>query len=355
MKPVDITDWIGRVLSAPRAPDFERLLTVLRRQSPDRPVLFEFHMNNRIVERLAGCALPGLEDRAGHLAVQAKAYRAAGFDHVLVSGQQFGFWFPGPKHVRGPSASLDRCGCFSDRAGMERYPWPDPESLDRRPLQNASLVPGGMRLVMAGPMGVLENVIVLLGYEQLCLLTEDDPDFLDEVFERVGSRFVRFYEIVANEPATGAVIVNDDWGFKTGPMLTPAQMRRWVFPWHRRIVQTVHDAGRPAVLHSCGQLELLMEEIITDLRLDAKHSFEDNILPVESAWQRWGQRIALVGGVDVDFICRSDPTAVYRRACALLETTRCRGYALGSGNSVPGYVPDEAYCALLAAAMDVRF
>ena len=57
------------------------------------------------------------------------------------------------------------------------------------------------RLVMAGPMGVLENVIVLLGYEQLCFLTQDDPAFLDEVFERVGSRFVRFYEIAAGDPA----------------------------------------------------------------------------------------------------------------------------------------------------------
>jgi uroporphyrinogen decarboxylase len=212
-----------------------------------------------------------------------------------------------------------------------------------------------MRLVMAGPMGVLENVIVLLGYEQLCLLTEDDPAFLDEVFERVGSRFVRFYELVASEPSVGAAVVNDDWGFKTGPMLSPAQMRRWVFPWHRRIVQAVHAAGRPAILHSCGQLDLLMDEIIDDLRLDGKHSFEDAILPVESAWRRWGDRIALLGGVDVDFLSRADTTAIHGHACALLETTRCRGYALGSGNSVPDFLPDESYCALLAAAMDVRF
>jgi uroporphyrinogen decarboxylase len=63
----------------------------------------------------------------------------------------------------------------------------------------------------------------------------------------------------------------------------------------------------------------------------------------------------MMGGVDIDLLSRAETTAIHRRACALLETTHCRGYALGSGNSVPDFIPDESYCALLAAAMDVRF
>jgi uroporphyrinogen decarboxylase len=39
----------------------------------------------------------------------------------------------------------------------------------------------------------------------------------------------------------------------------------------------------------------------------------------------------------------------------MLERTAGRGgYALGTGNSVPDYVPDENYLAMIRAALDLR-
>lgn len=57
----------------------------------------------------------------------------------------------------------------------------------------------------------------------------------------------------------------------------------------------------------------------------------------------------------MDFVCRADPQAVYTRAKAMLERTSERGaYALGTGNSVPEYVPDEGYFAMIRAALEMR-
>jgi uroporphyrinogen decarboxylase len=59
--------------------------------------------------------------------------------------------------------------------------------------------------------------------------------------------------------------------------------------------------------------------------------------------------------MDVDFVCRSSPDAVYERSKAMLKLTATRGgYALGTGNSVPEYVPQENYFAMLAAAWEYR-
>lgn len=99
----------------------------------------------------------------------------------------------------------------------------------------------------------------------------------------------------------------------------------------------------------------MMDEVIDDLRFDAKHSFEDVILPVEAAYDRWGSRLALLGGMDLDFLCRADLDAIHHRCVAMLERTRCRGFALGTGNSVPEYLPQEAYFAVLAAGLEVRW
>jgi len=91
--------------------------------------------------------------------------------------------------------------------------------------------------------------------------------------------------------------------------------------------------------------------VIEDMRYDAKHSFEDVILPVEEAYEKWGRRIAILGGFDVEFMSRAAPAEIYQRAKAILRQTRERGgYALGTGNSVTNYTPMENYRALLQAA-----
>ena len=93
-----------------------------------------------------------------------------------------------------------------------------------------------------------------------------------------------------------------------------------------------------------------MEDIIEDIKYDGKHSYEDVILTVEEAYEKWGGRIAILGGIDLDFVCRSTPEQIKARAKAMLERTKERGgYALGTGNSVPEYVPWENYFAMISA------
>ena len=143
------------------------------------------------------------------------------------------------------------------------------------------------------------------------------------------------------------MIVNDDWGFKTQTMFDPDTLRKFVFPWHKRMVEAIHNRQKPAILHSCGNLAAIMDEIIDDLKYDAKHSYEDGILPVEQAYEEWGSRIAILGGIDIDFLARRSPYEIAKRAKALLTQTGCKGYALGSGNSIPAYIPVENYMAMI--------
>ena len=136
-------------------------------------------------------------------------------------------------------------------------------------------------------------------------------------------------------------------------MLSTEQMRRYVFPWHKRIVETAHTAGRPIALHSCGNFESVADDIADDMRYDARHSYEDTILPVEEAYERYHDRFAIIGGIDVDYLCRATPDQVRERCRAMLERTRERGaYGLGSGNSLPAYIPIESIRAMLGAALE---
>jgi uroporphyrinogen decarboxylase len=91
-----------------------------------------------------------------------------------------------------------------------------------------------------------------------------------------------------------------------------------------------------------------MEDLIGDVRIDAKHSFEDTIEDVREAKRRYGDRIALLGGIDVDFLCRADEAAIRARVRDTLDACLPGGgYCLGTGNSVANYIPLQSYLAML--------
>ena len=130
--------------------------------------------------------------------------------------------------------------------------------------------------------------------------------------------------------------------------MSPNDLREFVLPGHKRLAQMSHDAGRPYILHSCGNLHTIMDDLIDDVGIDGKHSFEDTIENVINLKNTYGQRIALLGGIDVDFLCRSDEAQIRQRVRTTLE--HCipgGGYCLGTGNSVANYIPLDNYLIML--------
>lgn len=347
----DSKRWAGPVLSPP---DFANLLKVLRRERPDRPTLFEFFLNAPLYYRLSGPPDPRWPAQLTRPLTGLRAFRNAGYDYATV--QMPGFSFAVGDVQQAATRSLNQGTVISDRASFDAYVWPDMEKVNYGMLDRlAENLPTGMKLIVCGPCGVLENTIRLVGFETLCYLILDDEKLAFDVFEGVGSRLLKYYARCVQHPAVGAIIGNDDWGFKSQTMLSPADMRRFVFPWHREIVAVAHAAGKPAILHSCGYLGEVMDDIVDDMRYDGKHSFEDVIQPVEEAYEQYHGRIAILGGIDLDFVTRSSPEDVYRRSRAMLERAAGRGgYALGTGNSVPEYVPHDNYFAMIAAATESR-
>ncbi len=344
-------DW-DAVPDCSAPPDFDNLLAVLQRKAPKRPTLFEFFLNDRLYRRLVPDG-PRPED--GELAwanLTILAFRKAGYDYATLMPP--GFDFPSDRRQVGRTISINEGALITDRSSFLRYSWPDPEQADVK-FFNRVRLPEGMKLIAYSPDGVLENVIKLVGYERLCYLLLDDERLVSDIFGEVGARLVRYYELLAQPASVGACIGNDDWGFKTQTMLSPDDMRRFVFPWYKKIVQAVHAAGKPVILHSCGYFQRIVSDIAVEMGFDGRHSYEDVILPVEEAYEQYHDRFAILGGIDVDFICRSNPEAVYRRSKAMLARAEARGgYALGTGNSVPDYVPDSGYFAMIRAALEAR-
>ncbi len=335
-------------------PDFNNLLTVLKNEKPAKPTLFEFFLNDKLYSHLAGEDIEKAANEFEQLKIVIKAFHNAGYDYATIPTWLTNtFEFPKDEFSHSETRSLNEGNMITDREGFEKYSWPDPENYDYDIYKRLwEYVPEGMKLVGCGPGGILENVIDIMGFETLSIQSLMDPDFTQEVFDAVGSRLLKYYQILGEYDSIGALIVNDDWGFKTQTMLDSVSMRKYVIPWHKKMVEAIHASGKPAIMHSCGNLDTVMDDVIDDIKFDGKHSYEDEIIPVEMAYQKWADRIAIIGGIDLDFLVRKSPEDIYQRSKKMLElSTEKGGYALGSGNSIPHYVPFENFFAMLRAAV----
>lgn len=331
-----------------RQPDWRNIAAVLEKKIPQRPTLFELFMDAGHIQRFSG-----MDWREGDVEGQVAATIAAndhlGYDYVIQTAS--GFSYPAARGGAGETISLNDAPTITDRESFDRYPWPNAADFANTQLEVAGrYLPEGMKLMIWSADGLLETVIKLTGYDNLCYLLYDDPELVSDLFERIGQGYLTYFTRCIADKNVMALVSSDDWGFNTQTMLAPDVLRKYLFPWQKEYVQLAHLHGKYAVLHSCGCFHDIIDDVVA-LGFDARHSYEDNILPVEQAYQQLCGRLAVLGGLDVDFLVRATPEEIAKRAGDMLMQSASRGgYALGSGNSIADYMPAEHYLAMITQA-----
>ena len=365
-------------------PDFNRLLKVLKRTGvPDRVPFYELHIN--IIDNIMKDAVKKSEckDQVEYEFKKEIAFHTRlGYDYIscradftgirgnapkefqsgsdyLKADENFLFAKPGVhtgNTTEGTRDYIQAADCIiGSMAEFEKYPWPDIskvrfENLDRL----KKMLPEGMKALNFGPGGVLANVMWLMGYEALSFALIEDEKLVQSVFDAVGSRLEKLIGAYAKHDVIGALVLNDDMGFKTQTLISPDSLRKYCFPWHKKIVDAAHKAGKPILLHSCGNLKECYEDIIA-CGWDAKHSYEDIIDPVWEFKAKYGKRISALGGFDMDKISRFTPEEVRKHTRFLIDKCgKDGGYAIGAGNSVADYVPIENYLTMLEEAFNYK-
>ena len=146
----------------------------------------------------------------------------------------------------------------------------------------------------------------------------------------------------------------DDLGFKSNTLISAEDIRTLVIPQYKPIIDRVHRHGLPFLLHSCGSIFSVMEDLIA-AGIDAKHSNEDQIAPFPIWVERSGDRIGNFGGIDTDAVCRlSRPDMKEYLTEVVAKSKGHGGFAFGSGNSIPTYVPVDKYLTMNEIVRELR-
>ena len=212
-------------------------------------------------------------------------------------------------------------------------------------------LPENLKLVV-GVAGVVELASVIFGNEAFFIGLVEQPAWMGEFLDRLGQSLARAADEVTQRPETGVLVIGDDMGMRTGLLVRPEVLRRWVVPHHARCVELARARGIPAVLHSCGNVAEIMPELIHTAGFDAKQSFDDNAWPVEAFKARWGDAIVTLGGVDMTLLARDDQPALRRRVRQIMAACWTDGrFAMGSGHCLAAYTPVRNFLIMQAEAL----
>jgi len=345
----------------PFANDYHHMLSVLANDRPARLPVYEHIISPKIMEKILGVEFADLLDGGQAELKQFFTQYCRFFDLMTYDTVSFEVCITEilPEHG---ALMGSRLGPIQNRADFERYPWGELPGLFWKNAADkfqalGECLPPGMKALGGVGNGVFEISEDLVGFQYLAYMQADDPELFADLYCKIGDVMMTIWRgFLERYTGTFAICrVGDDLGFKTGTLVSPRTIRQHVIPQYRRVIGQIKQAGMPFLWHSCGKIFPIMDDMI-DLGINAKHSNEDIIAPFDQWIELYGERIGLLGGIDVDLLCQKKPAeiveTVYENGRRFRNTAR--GYALGSGNSIPDYVPVDGYLAMIEGAQKIR-
>lgn len=317
-------------------PCFEDLRKTLLGEYVGRVPIAEIDVAETLKEQVLGRPVSSADD-------EVEFWRQAGYDYVLFTIEQdfCRGTFPRYREALPPPVLAKN---LEDARTLK---WPNPEKFNIVELDTiARHLPSTMKIIPRLG-GLLYFPSVILGFENLCLALYQDQELAKYVFNRVGKIVLDLVHRLLGHPAVGAIWLSCDMAYGTGLLISADHLRQYVFPWIQRIASAVRRAGCPLLLHSDGNLEEILDDLVA-LGIDALHPVEPAAMDIRKLHRRYGNSLCLIGNVDVDLLISGSPEEIAREAESLLVQFEGKGgYVLGSGNSIPSAVPLNNYRSLI--------
>jgi methanogenic corrinoid protein MtbC1 len=347
-------EW-GR-MKRERKPDFERVMTALRCEEPDRVPQGDWHLDQRPKEAFMGRPLKTLQDHVDF-------WHTAGYDYVTASsGILEPVRAPEGMTVKGTGVHTeygDRVsrewahtheGVLTSREKFEKYKWPTIDDFDLSKWDAFDrILPKGMKAILL--LGkIYTTTWMYMGAETFFNALESDEELVAAIFNKIGEIQYQTFLRVIEHPCVGAVINPDDIAFNTGLLVNPKYLRKYVFPWYQKMGKICREKGIGFIYHSDGDCTEAMDDLI-GCGFHGFNPVQPNAMDIVEVKRRWGKKLCLIGNINLDStLTLGSPEDVRAEVYERIRTIAPGGgYMVASSNSITDYVPVANMRALLDA------
>jgi uroporphyrinogen decarboxylase len=326
----------------------DRILTALRRGTPDCVPTFEWFIDASVARALTGIADPlvaadaldldGINVRPDY--AQRRVDATTFVDEWGITRSETGDCLPCV--TESPIPDIDR---------QTGHAFPDPEAPGRfKTLERILALVDGRRAVVLNLRDGFSDMRDLLGYEQALMQVALAPEKYAAMLDRVVDYNLALARVAVRRYGIGIIATTDDVANARNLLLSPASWFDVIGPAFRKVVKGYRDLGCFVIKHSDGNVRPLI-----DFWVDCGISCLDPVDPAAGlrlgdVKAKYGDRICLKGNIDCAGVLQYGTEEQVEAAVrdALREAGRS-GLILSSSNTIHRGVKPENYRAMLRA------
>lgn len=193
----------------------------------------------------------------------------------------------------------------------------------------------------------------IVGTERLLFALVDDPEWCQDMFSYLLDVNLALLDMVWDAGYTfDSVFWWDDMGYKQNQFFSLRMYRNLLKPSHQRAIEWAHAKGIKAHLHSCGDINPFVPELV-NMGLDALNPLEvkAGMDPIHLK-HTYGDRLVLHGGINAVLWDNLEAIeAEMRRVVPVVKESG--GYIFSSDHSVPSSVSLENFRLIVTLAKEL--
>jgi uroporphyrinogen decarboxylase len=187
--------------------------------------------------------------------------------------------------------------------------------------------------------------ILGMGLEHFSMALYDNRPLIETILDRYFDWVVVVAERVCSM-GFDAFVTTDDVAFKTAPFFSPEVFHELVLPRYQRLAEAV---SLPWIFHSDGNIMPFVDDLV-DVGISGMHPIEDGAMDIREVKQTYGDRLCLLGNVNLNLLGLGKPEEVDHTVGDLIrDVGPGGGYIVTSGNSLAGYLEPDNVVAMSEA------
>ena len=200
-------------------------------------------------------------------------------------------------------------------------------------------------------LSLFERAWSLRGMENILTDFYDHPDFVHSLFAALAD-----YNIALIEEALAwdidAVYFLDDWGQQQGLLMGPSLWYEFIYPVLKRLYGFVHDAGKYVMIHSCGDVDELFDDLV-EIGLDCFNPLQPEVMDAPALMYSFNGKLAFYGGISTQRLLPFGSSDEVRKATSDMITLGSDGgYICAPSQSIEADVPLENITALIETVFE---
>ena len=230
---------------------------------------------------------------------------------------------------------------------LEGYTFSEPdEALIRMKCEKLAAQKDKFTMYIIG-FSLFERAWTLRSMEELLCDMIEEPEFVDELMDRIVEYNLKVVDIVSQYPID-CVFFGDDWGMQKGLIMGYPLWKRFIGPRIEKEYAYVKSKGMFVAQHSCGDCSLVFPDL-KKFGLDIYNTFQPEVYDIEFFKKTYGDRITFFGGISTQkLLPYASPDEVKKEMARIIQIlSKDGGYIIAPTHAMPGDIPPENVLAFL--------